>query len=119
VGHLAIAIEDRALLEQQTRGLDIALEPPPGGDDDPFGSFDRTLESARDEESRHFNHRFDEASLADMKLSFRQDPPRDLALDSKGVAEPKISVELAPGIEKAVELASTPTHSESLAIRSS
>jgi hypothetical protein len=28
-------------------------------------------------------------------------------------------VELAPGIEKAVELASTPTHSESLAIRSS
>lgn len=117
--HLAVAIEDRALLQKQARRLDVALQAPPWSDHYSVGGSDLPFQAPRDEEPCDLDVGLDEAALSHVEFSLRDHPPGDVSLHAKGIAEPKVTVEFAPGVQETIELSPTAAHAGSLAIKRS
>src|SRR5712691_2632893 len=102
--HLAIALEERALLDHQARRHERGLHLGAGQQLDALAPLDAAADRAADGDDAALDLRVDLSRLAHDERVLRDDAALELAVDAEGVAEAQLAVELGARVHEAVEV---------------
>src|SRR5678815_1321892 len=101
--HLAVAFEEHTLVDDQTRGRDVAFDMRAALELDLVGGGDVTDELAADDGVLHLDLRLDHTRLADNKSIRRADRPLELAVDANRSLKLDVAFDFAALAEHRVQ----------------
>src|SRR5216683_1227603 len=102
--HLAIALEERALLDHEARRDERGFHLGPGEQLDPLAPLDAPADRPADGHDAALDLRVHFARLSDDERVLGDDAALELAVDAEGVAEAQLAMELRSRVHEAVEV---------------